>query len=71
MLNTSVSIPLLPGDKLEYRGPYLRKESVVQIATTVADSYASRVAKDEERAWIERAAFYVYLPIEERLEAND
>jgi hypothetical protein len=71
MLCTSVKIPLMPGDNLEYRGPHLAKENVVQIPQAHAGEFLSRIANSAERSWIDTSAFYLYLPIEERLEAND
>ena len=71
MLCTSVSVPLRPGDRLEYRGPHLYNQVVLRIAESNAPEYLSRITKEMERSWIDADAFFVYVPIEERLEAND
>jgi len=71
MLSTSVSIPLRPGDRVEYRGPHLGKEEVVLIPKETADEFLARVPKDQERTWITRDAFFVYLPKGVVSELND
>lgn len=62
MLSTSVSIPLQPGDRLEYRGSHLEKEDVVFIPEEIADEFLARIPNDQERSWVARGAFFVCLP---------
>ena len=71
MLSTTVSVPLAPGDKLEFRGPHLGKENVVRIPEADSAKYLARIAEPGDRTLIDTTAFYVYLPVDEQLRAND
>ena len=71
MLSASVSIPLQPGDRLEYRGPYRRKKDVLLIPKERADEFLARIPKDQEREWVASDAFLVYLPYGVVMDTND
>lgn len=62
MLSTDVFIPLCPGDRLEYGGPYLREKTIVLIPKESAEYFLARVPKELERTGVEKSAFHVYLP---------
>ena len=70
MLSAEVKIPLKPGDVLEYRGKHLREKEVVHISESAAEQFLARVPKEEHPEWVERHAFFVYVPSGE-LARND
>jgi hypothetical protein len=61
-LSTNVFIPLRPGERLEYRGPYLREKTVVLISEERAEYFLVRVPKEIQRTCVAKSAFHVYLP---------
>ncbi len=61
-LSTNVFVPLRPGDRLEYRGPYFQEKTVVLIPRESAEYFLARLPKELERTWVAKSAFHVYLP---------